>query len=117
MAKTSKKKVAKKSVNKVVESKLIVKPDMVVEKATRPEDMESNKNVQVTKSTVPIVSGTDALIKISIFSPDHKPMGLEIKIPNITGCTPMHKRSPQEIMPHIMAGLIRKYGLTVKKVK
>lgn len=99
--KTSSKKKAKKKVAK--------------KKPTKPQDMESTKGVTVTPSVRQVVSGRDALVKISIFVPEYEPVAYEIVIPDLTLCLPLNARSPEHVIPHIVTALKKKFGLRVKR--
>lgn len=91
-----------------------VKKKVTAKKPTKPQDMESTKDVQVTKSARQIVSGTDALIKVSIFTPGYEPVAYEIVIPNIIHTLTVNIRKPKDLIPAILVGLRKKFGNNVR---
>lgn len=96
-------------------SKNKTKKKVVNKKPKKPQDMESTKNVTVTPSVRQLVTGRDALVKVSIFAPGYEPVAYEIIVPDLTLTLPLNAREPKHVFTHILTGLKKKFGLRVAK--
>ncbi len=82
-------------------------------KSKKSTDVKKNE-IQEPKTTRQLVSGSNALIKVSIFTPDYEPQAYEVVIPEIIHSLPINARTANHIHQCILSALKLKFGLRVK---